>query len=114
MNRSGAKLVVQLVIHWLYNQQMLNITVMNRLTAETCVPPVDPHAIISITTPGTSPARVATNDNTLSVLQLTFFDVDRIENIPYDLNESSNIIKLENQSFEPRRARDTCVCKCVR
>lgn len=56
----------------------MKLRVMSRRTVETSAPLLEPHAFISIVTPGDpNEARLPTNDRTRGVLRMRFHDLDR-------------------------------------
>ena len=58
-----------------------------------------PHIIVSITTPGDpyAPAKIKTNENTLGILRLSFYDLDRVE---------PGVEELECDLFQPSQAKE--------
>ena len=72
----------------------------------------EPHIYVSISLPGdpNGTAHLSTNKHTLGVLQLTFWDLDRLVPIDPDLvdevRKASGITyEMEQQLFEPRHAK---------
>ena len=89
----------------------MDIRVYNRQEAE-LTEFIGPHVIISISLPGdpNGTAKLRTNRDTLGVLQLTFWDLDRLVPVDPDLVDdvrrvSGITYEMERQLFEPRHAR---------
>jgi hypothetical protein len=90
---------------------MKHISVHCRAEAETLTFEV-PHIYVSISLPGdpSGTAKLSTNKHTLGVLQLTFWDLDRLVPVDPDLVDevraaSGITYEMEKQLFEPRHAR---------
>jgi len=66
--------------------------VYNRPDIEALEPHNVPHIIVSITTPTDEIARIKTNEHTLGLLRLSFYDIDRVVPVDSDLVEEVRAI----------------------
>ena len=88
----------------------MDFYVYNRPTIEAIEPHIVPHIIVSITTPTDKVANIKTNEHTLGLLRLSFYDIDRIVPVDPDLVEEvraiSGITKfVDDNLFEAHHAR---------
>jgi len=85
----------------------MDVIVYNRQLAETVEHKV-PHVFISISTPKEDgPARLPTNSNTLGVLQLQFYDIDRVWDTRVGGTQPERVVRedVERLMFQPHHAK---------